>query len=102
MEIRQQLEELRSQREVLQSLVKSPGWGVLVEQLRLQATGRARECALRPTYELKDAFRRNVQLGIILGLKLAVAMPKVVADEKYEEIEKLLEEIRSATESDTG
>lgn len=101
MEVRQHLEQLRDHKELLQSLVKSPGWDLLVKNLSIQAKARGRECMLRPTVSIEDALRRNVQLGIILGLRLAVAMPTVIVDEKAGEIDSLLEEIRRATERDS-
>jgi hypothetical protein len=68
-----------------------------------QAKLRGKECALVPITSLDHALRRNTQLGIILGLRLAALLPKVVVDEKQSEFEALLEEIRNATaESDSS
>jgi hypothetical protein len=62
-----------------------------------QAKLRSKECALVPIVSIDHALKRNTQLGIILGLRLAALMPKVVLEEKQSEFEQLLEEIRNAT-----
>jgi hypothetical protein len=101
-DLRQQIEALRAEKDVLQSLVKHPGWALLVSNIAKQAKGRGRECGLKPTISIEDALRRNVQLGVIFGLRLAVGMPTVVIGEKQAEFETLLEEIRRATEYDSN
>ena len=101
--LREQVEALRAAKEEFQSLVKSPGWARLVSIMASQAKMRSKECALVPIISIDHALKRNTQLGIILGLRLAALMPKVVVDEKQAEFEALLEEIRHATaESDSG
>ena len=87
---------------MFQSLVKSPGWDRLVNVMSVQAKARAKECALVPIVSIDHALRRNTQLGIILGLRLAAMMPRVILEEKQSEFEALLEEIRHATERDSN
>lgn len=101
-DVKEQLEALRDQKETFLSLVKSPGWDRLVSVMSAQAKARAKECALIPIKSIDHALRRNTQLGIILGLRLAAMMPRVILEEKQSEFEALLEEIRDATERDSG
>ena len=92
------LEQVRLDRETLQTLLRSPGWALLVDKLRKQVERRERELSLKPIKSLDEAIQRNLHVGIYLGIRLAVRFPSALYDNATMEFQQLLdEELRNAT-----
>lgn len=103
MKVDNNLEQVRLDREILQTLLRSPGWALLVDKLRTQAQRRERELTLKPVTSIDEALKRNLQVGIYLGIRLAVRLPTALYEDATTEFQQLLDEELShgTTESNT-
>jgi len=45
---------------------------------------------------MDDALLRNVQKGIVIGLKIAAQLPYQIYDKRVEDFQQLIEEIQNA------
>lgn len=58
---------------------------------------RAKQFAMVPIKSVEDALQRNVELGVIMGLRLLIELPTVTIKDRQEEIDQILEDIRNGT-----
>src|SRR5262245_20353576 len=94
-EEREELDHVRSQLEVLRSLVKSPGWGLLAEYLTGQTELRRKSIGITPIASIEEALRRNLEIGVTMGLE---AIPTILKSK----IEDLKERQVSLMRKDRG
>ena len=50
---------------------------------------------------MEDALLRNVQKGIIIGLKIAAQLPYSIYEKRVEDFQQLIEEIQNAEHNDS-
>ncbi len=101
MEQRAELDAIREQLEVLQSLVKSPGWALLVEKWKTQFKAREKELSKFRIVSLDASLEHAYKRGVADGVQLAAAMPRTWYEEMHSEFQRLLEELRNAESADS-
>ena len=90
------LEKVRLEREELRILLKHPAWVRLVKIYQVQSDRREKELIRKPISSMDDALLRNVQKGIVIGLKIAAQLPYQIYDKRVEDFQQLIEEIQNA------
>lgn len=89
----QTLEELRGQLEGLRSLLKFPPWDQAVDLIERQCKAREREC-YAPVASVNEALAQNFKKGIVVGLRLAIRQPELLAAELQEQFNAILDQER--------
>ena len=92
-ELEQELAELRQRTELLEGLIKHPGFALLDEMLKNQIELRRKQTA-GPTLTLKGMMKRNHELGIADGQQMARALAPAMVVHGKEEQKQLLEQLR--------
>lgn len=90
--LEEQLQLARTFRQEFLSLLKSPGWGHLVEYMQEMITEKERSC-LTPTVTMDGLVSRQADLGMRQALLWIQKLPKGVVDSLDETIEMLKEQL---------
>lgn len=77
--------------DLLQQVLKLPGWGRLVDLVKVQIANREKEQKRVVIHSMDDALHMNLGTGIILGLEMVLELPKTLIEEKSRDYREKLE-----------
>ena len=92
-DLAESLQATRDRMETLQSLLKFPPWVQVVELIEKQATNREAPLLKTPLAGIDQALHLNYQLGIVAGMRLAIALPAHLEALEREAFTSMLREV---------
>lgn len=83
---------MREQRDVLQSLLKSPGWEVVRETAERWIKDNTEKASTQPVFSTEDAYQRNFDIGQTHGVRTLLKLPKTQVEMLDKAIKRTIED----------